>query len=206
MKIQDVVQKVEQGFSTIGFRTTAKVAKTSVSCSRSSSERRHPLVSRTCAGRASPAIPGMSKSGNLGWAILLDDGMANSTPRGVLEKDDVQRTGGGLVSDERGCSLVAAIARMVDMLLALREGKCIDNGRGNGAHFVQLRTGFAPDLDRRMPYGTFMSLLHVGAEVDRAAGSDMTESGTACRRINGCDLIPLLLEGIAFSGMRTGAR
>lgn len=127
-----------------------------------------PHASVALAARASAAIPFVYEPVLYKNSVLFDGGIVNNSPGDLLTKgDSVLRVGIDLYAKTSlmrpaEYSLLRAIPRFIDMLLASSESAHIANGAANGVEIVQIDTRSASGLNRKMPLVTRKRLYSDG--------------------------------------------
>jgi|HubBroStandDraft_4_1064222.scaffolds.fasta_scaffold34023_3 NTE family protein len=133
-----------------------------------------PEIKIGTAARASAAIPLIYEPVILGDLILFDGGMVANMPADLLTPGDVPRIGIDLVSDASFMppskySLLKALPRFIDMLMDSGEAAEIGKSELLGTRIIQVPTGFASSLDKKMALGTRERLFRVGYEATASA-------------------------------------
>lgn len=133
-----------------------------------------PTVPVALAARSSASIPIVFAPVVIGDAVLNDGGMVVNLPVDLLTNDDVPRIGIELTGKRSPLKpgkyqLNKVIPHLIDLMIQSTEDAHISIGKMQGASVVQVDTGWASSLDRKMPRETRQRLFDAGYAATRLA-------------------------------------
>jgi NTE family protein len=138
-----------------------------------------PKAQVALAGRASASIPIVFAPVLLGDAVLMDGGMVVNLPVDLLAVDEIPRIGVELTAKCEPLKpghygLNKIVPHLIDLMIESTEDAHIQIAKLRGATVVQVETGFASSLDRKMPLATRKQLYNNGYNAVAKALQEMT--------------------------------